>query len=137
MAMGLLRNRRPGGSRKGGLTMLAASEADRIRDRLSWQELSRSAGVVSRLVGLTRSGYIALAGAVMLWVVARVVAGDAMYVASYGAAAFVVAAVFLAPPPPGTTAGRVGLYPPTRGGERREVQPTPTGTLTRSPCLLG
>src|SRR5258708_17127584 len=104
MAMGLLRNRRPGGSRKGGLTVLAASEADRIRDRLSWQELSRTAGVVSRLVGLTRSGYIALAGAVMLWVVARVVAGDALYVASYGAAALLRAAGFLGPPPRGLPA---------------------------------
>src|SRR5258708_39627637 len=99
MAMGLLRNRRPGGSRKGGLTMLAASEADRIRDRLSWQELSRSAGVVSRLVGLTRSGYIALAGAVMLWVVARGGAGDAMYGGSFGAAGLGVAGVFPGPRP--------------------------------------
>ena len=116
--------------------MLAASEADRIRDRLSWQELSRSAGVVSRLVGLTRSGYIALAGAVMLWVVARVVAGDAMYVASYGAAAFVVAAVFLAPRRLGLTAERFGLYPRTQEGERLEVELKLTAKRSVSTFIL-
>src|SRR5258708_39772409 len=124
MAMGLPRNRHPGGSRRGGVTVLAASEADRIRDRLTWHELRQTVQAVSRYVGLTRSGYIALAGPVMLWIVARIVAGDAMYVASYGAAAFVVAAVFLAPPRLGPTPERAGLYPPTQEGGPPEVRNT-------------
>ena len=37
-----------------------------------------------RKLGITRSGQIALVGCVMLWVMARVVAGTAMYLFAYG-----------------------------------------------------
>ncbi|MHB8510308.1 MAG: DUF58 domain-containing protein [Candidatus Dormibacteria bacterium] len=105
----------------GKLTTRAHTQADRIRDRVSVPALQRSLVHLRRWIGLTRSGYIALVGAVMLWLVARIVAGDAMYVAAYGAAGFVVVGVFLAPRRLGLTADRTGLFPRAQEGDRLDV----------------
>src|SRR5581483_1111537 len=70
---------------------------DGVTDALATGELKRRIVAFHRWVGLTRSGYIAIVGAVILWLMAFVVAGTAMYIAAYGAVAFVVIALVIAP----------------------------------------
>jgi len=123
MATDIIRRLRPrSGGRSTELSTLAHTQADRITENLSFPALRQAAGRVQRFVGLTRSGYIALVGAVMLWVIARIVAGTAMYLAAYGAVAFVILAVFLAPRRLGMTAKRSGLFPRTHEGQVLDVK---------------
>src|SRR3982074_2323238 len=104
MALNILRRNPRRGSGGGALATQAATEVDRLRDRLSFGSLRNNAERVLRWIGLTRSGYIALVGAVMLWLVGRIVSGTAMYLAAYGAVAFVVIGILLAPRRLGLTA---------------------------------
>src|SRR5438046_1990846 len=116
------RPRHPPGGVATDLSAKAFSQADRISDRLTIPALRKTLLRVHRTIGLTRSGYIALVGAVGLWIVARVVAGTAMYVAAYGAVGFVIVAVFLAPRRLGLTADRSGLFPRTTEGQVLDVK---------------
>jgi uncharacterized protein (DUF58 family) len=122
MATNIIKRLRP--NRRGGraeLSSLAHTQADRLGDRLSLSAIRDSLQRFQRVIGLTRSGYIAIVGAVMLWVIARIVAGTAMYLAAYGALGFVVVAVFLAPKRLGMTAERTGLFPRTHEGQVLDV----------------
>jgi uncharacterized protein (DUF58 family) len=121
MAINILRrkNRAPGGV---ALATQAQAEVDRLRDRLSFGSLRNNTERVLRWIGLTRSGYIALVGAVMLWLVGRIVSGTAMYLAAYGAVAFVVIGILLAPRRLGLTADRSGLFPRAQEGDRLDVE---------------
>ena len=122
MATDIVRRLRPGGpQRSSDAVARARTLLDRVTDRLSLGAISDQLARFQRLLGLTRSGYIAVVGAVMLWIIARVVAGTAMYLASYGAIGFVIAAVFLAPKRLGMTAERAGLFPRTHEGQVLDV----------------
>ncbi|HLF41530.1 MAG TPA: hypothetical protein VI854_08660, partial [Acidimicrobiia bacterium] len=58
---------------------------DRVVDALSPGSVKRSLDSLQRRMGITRSGQVAIVGAVLLWLMARVVAGTAMYLFAYGA----------------------------------------------------
>src|SRR5437899_5586114 len=95
---------------------------DPLVDRLATGELHRTLDSVQRKLSLTSSGYIALGGAVIAWLLGRVVAGTIMYIAAYGAVAFVVLALATAPRRLGLRGERAGLFPRTREGDRLEVE---------------
>ncbi len=84
--------------------------------------LRRRALELQRRLGITRSGQIAIVGAVALWVVAFVVAGTAMYLFSYGAIMLVVVAFIIAPRRLKLTGERTGLFPRAQEGDRLDVE---------------
>src|SRR5258706_3169791 len=79
---------------------------------------------LQRTLSLTTSGYIALCGAVIAWALGRVVAGTVMYMAAYGAVAFVGLALATSPRRLGLRGERTGLFPRTRKGHRLDVEIT-------------
>ena len=70
---------------------------DRVVDALSPGSIRRGFEAAQRKLGITRSGQIALVGFVLLWVMARVVAGTAMYLFAYGLLLLVGMAYLIAP----------------------------------------
>ncbi|MGH9004755.1 MAG: hypothetical protein ACRDYV_16645, partial [Acidimicrobiia bacterium] len=70
---------------------------DSALDALSPGSLRRGAEAFNRRLGITRSGQVALVGFVLLWVMARVVAGTAMYLFAYGLLLLVVVCYLIAP----------------------------------------
>jgi uncharacterized protein (DUF58 family) len=109
---------------------------DRLSDSLAIGAIRRRAVGLHRKLGLTRAGYMAVVAAVVLWIVAYVVAGGAMYLASYGALAFVVLALVLAPRRLGLVGERAGLYPRAREGDRLEVEVKLTARKSVSTFIL-
>jgi uncharacterized protein (DUF58 family) len=96
-----------------------------VLDRLNSSGGRRAAALaLQRKLSLTSSGYIALCGAVIAWGLGRVVAGTVMYIAAYGAVAFVGLALATAPRRLGLRGERTGLFPRTREGERLDVEIT-------------
>lgn len=94
----------------------------RLSDTLSPANLRRNFLVLQRKLGITRSGQIALLGAVGLWIAARVIAGVAMYLVSYGAVLLLVLAYFLAPRKLKIEGERAGLFPRAQEGDRLDVE---------------
>lgn len=95
---------------------------DRVVDALSPSSIKRSLEAAQRKLGITRSGQIALVGCVMLWIMARVVAGTAMYLFAYGLAMLVVLAYVIAPHRLRMTGTRDGLFPRAQEGDRLDVE---------------
>jgi len=95
---------------------------DRVVDALSPSSIRRSLEAAQRKLGITRSGQIALVGCVMLWIMARVVAGTAMYLFAYGLAMLVVLAYVIAPHRLRMTGTRDGLFPRAQEGDRLDVE---------------
>ncbi|MFN2465083.1 MAG: DUF58 domain-containing protein [Candidatus Dormibacteria bacterium] len=95
---------------------------DGVRDGLSPSALRRLFATIQRRTGVTRTGQMALVGAVVLWIMARVVAGTAMYLVAYGAVVFVAAGYLLAPRRLKLTADRSGLFPRAHVGDRLDVE---------------
>jgi len=91
-------------------------------DALSPGSIRRGLEAAQRKLGITRSGQIALVGCVMLWVMARVVAGTAMYLFAYGAIALVLLSLVIAPRHLKITGERDGLYPRVQEGDRLGVE---------------
>src|SRR4051794_6915278 len=95
---------------------------DRVVDALSPGSIRRGFEVAQRRLGITRSGQIAMVGCLMLWVMARVVAGTAMYLFAYGLAMLVGLAYLLAPHKLRMTGAREGLFPRAQEGDRLDVE---------------
>jgi uncharacterized protein (DUF58 family) len=100
-----------------------------LRDRLevlyevfSPRRLRRRALELQRRLGITRSGQIAIVGAVCLWAAAFIVAGTAMYLFAYGAIMLVVVAFIIAPRRLKLTGERTGLFPRAQEGDRLDVE---------------
>ncbi|HET7433183.1 MAG TPA: hypothetical protein VFN10_00575, partial [Thermoanaerobaculia bacterium] len=91
-------------------------------DALSPGSIRRGFEAAQRKLGITRSGQIALVGCVMLWVMARVVAGTAMYLFAYGLALLVGLAYLIAPHKLRMTGAREGLFPRAQEGDRLDVE---------------
>lgn len=96
--------------------------ADRIADALAagsvrqrWQELQRR-------IGITRSGQVALIAALIPWIVARVVAGTALYIFAYGIVLLIGASYGLTPRRLKLEGVRVGLFPRAQEGDRLEAE---------------
>ena len=95
---------------------------DRWRDALRASELRRSATRLQRRVGLTATGLAALSAGVAVWIVAKVVAGTAMYLFAYGAFLIVILALVIAPRRLRLEGERSGLFPRAHEGERLDVE---------------
>lgn len=91
---------------------------------------------LQRKLGITRSGQIAIIGAVVLWVMARVVAGTAMYLFAYGAVILVVVAYLLAPKALKLEGVRDGLFPRVQEGDRLDVELRLTAKRRMSTFIL-
>lgn len=96
--------------------------ADRIADALAagsvrqrWQELQRR-------IGITRSGQVALIAALIPWIVARVIAGTALYIFAYGIVLLIGASYGLTPRRLKLEGVRVGLFPRAQEGDRLEAE---------------
>ncbi|HVM54698.1 MAG TPA: DUF58 domain-containing protein [Acidimicrobiales bacterium] len=100
------------------------ARVDRLTDGLSSTALRRRLEAVQRRTGVTRAGQIAVVAVVLIWLVARIVAGTAMYVFAYGTLLLVVASYLLAPRRLRLQATRTGLFPRTQEGDRLEVELT-------------
>src|SRR5947199_3872717 len=84
-----------------------------VRDRLQrWQ----------RAIGITRFGVAALVGGVVCWILAKVVAGVAMYLFAYGVVLLLVLAAVLAPRRLKLEGVREGLFPRVQEGDRLDVE---------------
>ena len=112
------------------------SGVDQVADALAYTNLRRYAMDAHRWLGLTRSGYIAIVGAVLLWLMARVVAGTAIYIAAYGAIGLVIVGVAIAPRRLGLKGDRAGLYPRAQEGDKLDVQVRLTAKRSVSTFIL-
>jgi uncharacterized protein (DUF58 family) len=95
---------------------------DRLTDSLAVGALRARAQRVHRWLGLTKAGYMAIGAAIVLWAFGYAIAGTATYLAAYGAIAFVIVALLLAPRRLGLAGERSGLFPRTQEGDRLEVE---------------
>lgn len=91
---------------------------------------------LQRKLGITRSGQIAIIGAVFLWIMARVVAGTAMYLFAYGAVILVVVAYLIAPKKLKLEGQRDGLFPRVQEGDRLDVELKLTAKRRMSTFIL-
>jgi uncharacterized protein (DUF58 family) len=89
---------------------------------LSPRAVRRTFESLQRRSGITRAGQLAVVAAVLLWILARVVAGTAMFLFSYGAILLVIVAWLIAPRRLKLEGERFGLFPRTREGDRLEVE---------------
>ena len=121
-------NKRPLRSRGGtpGAAETAArgfrSRLDRIRDALGPSAVRRRFLDLQRKLGITRSGQIAVVAFVVLWFMARIVAGTAMYLFAYGAILLVGVAYLIAPRNLKLEGTREGLFPRIQEGDRLDVE---------------
>lgn len=109
---------------------------DRLGDAFGPAALRRRLLELQRKLGITRSGQIAVVGAVFLWVMARVVAGTAMYLFAYGAVILVVVAYLIAPKKLRLEGIREGLFPRVQEGDRLDVEIKLTAKRRMSTFIL-
>ena len=109
---------------------------DRLRDAFGPAAVRKKFLELQRKTGITRSGQIAILGAVLLWVMARVVAGTAMYLFSYGAILLVGLAFLLAPRRLRLEGVREGLFPRVQEGDRLDVELKLTAKRRMSTFIL-
>ena len=94
---------------------------DRIRDALQPAAVRRRVDALVRKTGITRTGAIALFGFVLLWIMARVVAGTAMYLFAYGLLLLVGISSLISPRNLKLEGVRDGLFPRVQEGDRLDV----------------
>jgi uncharacterized protein (DUF58 family) len=95
---------------------------DRFSDAISPEAVRRYILAVQRKTGITRLGLVALFGAAMLWFLAWLVAGTAMYLIAYGVVLLIGVAFFTAPRRLKLEGVREGLFPRAQEGDRLEVE---------------
>ena len=95
---------------------------DRFSDAISPEAVRRYVLAVQRKTGITRLGLVALFGAAMLWFLAWLVAGTAMYLIAYGVVLLIGVAFFTAPRRLKLEGVREGLFPRAQEGDRLEVE---------------
>ncbi|MBV8961179.1 MAG: DUF58 domain-containing protein [Actinobacteria bacterium] len=109
---------------------------DRLTDALTPAEVRRRFERAQRALGITRFGWVAVAGAVLLWLAAYIVAGTAMYLFAYGMVLLLVLAVLLAPRRLKLEGERDGLYPRVQEGDRLDVEVKLTARRRMSTFIL-
>ena len=109
---------------------------DRVRAFLEPSHLRRWYAALERRIGVTRVGIAALFGAVLMWVLAYVVAGTAMYLFAYGVVLLLVISVAIAPRNLKLDGERTGLYPRVTEGDRLDVALTLQARRSVSTFLL-
>lgn len=95
---------------------------DRVVDALQPTALRSRAQAFARKTGITRTGAIALVGFVLLWVMARIVAGTAMYLFAYGLLLLVGVSFLISPRNLKLDGIRDGLFPRVQEGDRLDVE---------------
>jgi uncharacterized protein (DUF58 family) len=100
----------------------ARARLDRVRSALSATAIRRRFLELQRRIGITRAGQLAIVSAVVLWVMARVVAGTAMYLFAYGAVLLVGVSYAIAPRRLKLQGEREGLFPRVSQGDRLEIE---------------
>jgi uncharacterized protein (DUF58 family) len=106
----------------GATTRELLSRRDRITAALTPKAIRRRLQELQRKLGITRYGQIAALGAIVLWLMARVVAGVAMYLFAYGVVLLLVVAYLIAPKRLKLEGDRSGLFPRVREGDRLDVE---------------
>jgi uncharacterized protein (DUF58 family) len=109
-------------SRRQAVAAAVRSRLDDLRDSTSAGTLRTRLAALQRRLNLTRSGWLALSAAVVLWVLARIVAGTAIYLAAYGLVVFVLTAYLLIPRRLGLVGERSGLFPRAQEGDTVDVE---------------
>ena len=109
---------------------------DAVTDALSPAALRRRTEAWKRATGVTVFGVVAAAGAVLVWLLAKIVAGTAMYLFAYGLALLFVACFFLAPRNLKLTGERAGLFPRAHEGDRLDVEVSLEATRSVSTFIL-
>lgn len=111
-------------ARGGGLT-----RGERLRllletvgEALEPAALRRRGQEIERRLGITRPGQLAFLAAVGIWVVARIVAGTAMYLFAYGVVLLVVVSYLITPKRLRLEGVRAGLFPRAQEGDRLQVE---------------
>ncbi|MEY2417899.1 MAG: hypothetical protein QOG90_579 [Actinomycetota bacterium] len=95
---------------------------DALADALAPGALRKRTDDLKRKTGLRVYGVVALVGAVLVWLMARIVAGTAMYLFAYGLVMLFGICFFLAPRNLKLTGERAGLFPRAHEGDRLEVE---------------
>ena len=95
---------------------------DRVVDALQPSALRRRVDAFVRRTGITRTGAIALFGFVLLWIMARIVAGTAMYLFAYGLLLLVGISFLISPRNLKLEGVRDGLFPRVQEGDRLDVE---------------
>ena len=116
--------RRPAGANARRRRLRAALDA--LADASSPAAIRRRVQSWERRLGITRGGQIAVIGAIALWIMARIVAGTAMYLFAYGMVLLLVLAFILTPRRLRLVGERTGLFPRAQEGDRLEVEVTLT-----------
>jgi uncharacterized protein (DUF58 family) len=112
------------------------TRTDSWRDSLSPTVLRARGRELQRKLGITRYGQIALLGAVVLWIMARVVAGTAMYLFAYGVILLLVVSYLIAPRRLRLVGDRAGLFPRAQEGDRLDVEVKLTAKRRMSTFIL-
>lgn len=95
---------------------------DRVRDAIAPNAVRRRLLALQRKLGITRSGQVAIVAFFVLWFMARIVAGTAMYLFAYGAILLVGVAYLIAPRNLKLVGVREGLFPRIQEGDRLDVE---------------
>jgi uncharacterized protein (DUF58 family) len=94
------------------------------------------AAALQRRLGITRYGQAALAASVILWLMAFVVAGTAMYLFAYGVVLLLIVSYAIAPRRLKLTGSRAGLFPRAQEGDRLDVEVKLTAGRSVSTFIL-
>jgi uncharacterized protein (DUF58 family) len=105
-------------------------------DRVTAAATRRSLEQLQRRVGLTRNGASALGVAILLWLMAYIIAGTAMYLFAYGVVMLVGLAYVVAPRGLKLDGTRIGLFPRAQEGDRLTVEVQLTAKRRVSTFLL-
>ncbi len=112
------------------------SRLDRVRTFLEPANLRRSYAAVERKLGVTRVGVAAVFAAVLMWLLAYIVAGTAMYLFAYGIVLLLGISIAIAPRRLKLTGDRTGLFPRAIEGDRLDVEVALVANKTVSTFLL-
>lgn len=114
----------------------ARSLLDRFIDALAPSAIRLRFLELERKSGITRAGQMALVAFVVLWLMAYLVAGTAMYLFAYGALLLVVVGLFIAPKNLKLEGERAGLFPRAQEGDRLDVELKLTAKRRMSTFIL-
>jgi uncharacterized protein (DUF58 family) len=112
------------------------SRLDRVRAFLEPSNLRRTFAAVERKLGVTRVGVAAVFAAVLMWLLAYIVAGTAMYLFAYGIVLLLGISIAIAPRRLKLTGERTGLFPRAVEGDRLDVEVALVANRTVSTFVL-
>lgn len=112
------------------------SRLDRVRAFFEPSNLRRTYAAVERKLGVTRVGVAAVFAAVLMWLLAYIVAGTAMYLFAYGIVLLLGISIAIAPRRLKLTGERTGLFPRAVEGDRLDVEVALLANKTVSTFVL-